>query len=340
MSKKPFDKDRYIYLYHRVNELMKRLKLDFGPERETTMKLLKILDKKLCDFLNECNIPKRYYKQLNELKDFSKEVVSTSSFSFWEALKEGNVSQHDYCDDDGRSEESMINDLGVIYAIFGSTYETYINYHVYVVRFKRQTDKEQAFFRVYVDIYEDGTLICDDVIIGFWPYHQGDSFCGDMQFSSMDAESIKKYDNGCTHIYKKITWELKNLWNSYFEEPLLMIPEMSGRFFEESNEIKMALSQEERDRIVEYTHRFVWNSEVAIRDEFVHKSLVQAYKPFRNLNDFLKNSGVVYKVEEGDVLIWNIFNEKKEEYCKLLSIKYDSSICQYVLRTERKIVWW
>lgn len=331
--KRPFDKKRYIYLYHRVTELMKRLKLDFGPERETTEKLLQSLVKKLNEFLNEHNIPRTYYEQLEQLKDLSKEVGRTSSLSFWENF--GDETKFDFIENEDQSEEELLNDLGIIYAIFGNTYETYINYHVYVVRFKRQADKGPAFFQVYVDIFEDGKRICDDVIIGFWPYHLGDTFCGDMQFSSMDPDSIMKYNNGCMHIYSKITRELQNLWNSYFRGPYITIPEFTGKHASQNTTVKETLSQEERDRIIEAVQKSAWNTITRISDDYVRKFLVQAYWPFKNLKEFLENSGVVYKVDNNGVSIWNYFNERYDEYNVLISIKYAPDMRQYLVRTDR-----
>lgn len=114
--------------------------------------------------------------------------------------------------EDTRSEAEMINDLGILYAIFGSTYRTVLNYHVYKIRFKKQTTQNSAFYRVRSDIYEDNVRICKDIIIGFWPFHMGDDRCGNMEFaSSINYDSVEKYNNGCTYFYLTLLDELKDI---------------------------------------------------------------------------------------------------------------------------------
>lgn len=117
---------------------------------------------------------------------------------------------------DTRSEDEMINDLGILYEIFGSTYQTSLNNHTYKIRFKKHAFKSEAFCRVFVDIYEDDIRICKDVILGFWPFNIGNDRCGYIEFTCMNSNSKEKYNNTSSSLYMTLFDGLKEIWNLHF----------------------------------------------------------------------------------------------------------------------------
>lgn len=310
--KQQFNPKEYFNLKHRIEQLKSRVALDSGPEQDTAKRLLEKVEKKLQIFEQTHTIPKNH----SEPEGFN----TTSNFSFWNSYTtykvhlEADAEFHE----DFRSESEMIRDLGILYMIFGSTYQTTLNYHVYNIRFKKQTDKSSSFYRCYADIYEDDIKICDDIIIGFWPFKCGDYQCGDIEFASMSRNSIIKYNNGCFILYIKLLEGLKDIWNGYFDEhgslPLLTI-NVSG-YIENfaQNDIKIQLTSAQRREIITQVERNLGKLKSCSTP-----IEVRAYKSYSNLLEFLEESGVVYQVQSDGVYIWNYL---KRNFGKLVGIEH------------------
>lgn len=350
MKKQQFNPEEYTKLKHRVEALQLRVKLDFGPEQETAKRLLAKVEKKL-----------KVYEETHEiLKQHTEDYSTTTSFDFEDSFgdkkaysyssqsyhneNEWNPNQNfkwnvHFEDDknyyeDTRSEVEMINDLGILYAIFGSTYQTALNYHLYKIRFKKQTTKDRAFYRVYSDVYEDNIRICKDIIIGFWPFHFGDDRCGDMQFAIMSNNSIEKYNNGCSNLYIRLLDGLKNIWNFYFDNQN-SVPMLTGSgqcdiksdYHSSFNDkLKVELNPEQRKAIIDKTENEIDSGKMKYLECRASKRVIMAYKPYQTLISFLEESGVVYVVESSGVYIWDYY---QKDFGKLVGYEYSS--CRYFL---------
>lgn len=350
MKKQQFNPEEYAKLKHRVEVLQSRVKLDSGPEQETAKRLLAKVEKKLKSYEETHEIPKQQTEDYStttsfDFEDFfwDEKVHNFSSQSYhnrnaWNPNP--NFKWHVHFEDDKnyyedtRSETEMINDLGILYAIFGSTYQTALNYHVYKIRFKKQTNKDGAFYRVYSDIYEDNIRICKDIIIGFWPFHFGDDRCGDMQFASMNSNSIEKYNNGCSSLYVRLLDGLMDIWNFYFDNqnavPMITGPVVSylesGYQSSSNNKPKVQLNQEQRKAIIDKTENEIDSGKMRYLECRASKLMIMAYKPYQTLSSFLEESGVVYMVESSGVYIWDY---AQKEFGKLVGYEYSS--CRYFL---------
>lgn len=352
MKKQQFNPEEYAKLKHRVEALQSRVKLDSGPEQETAKRLLAKVEKKLKSYEETHEIPKQHTEDYSTTTSFDfddffwdKKAYSSSSRSYdnenaWNPNP--NFKWHVHFEDDKnyyedtRSEAEMINDLGILYAIFGSTYQTVLNYHVYKIRFKKQTTKDGAFYRVYSDIYEDNIRICKDIIIGFWPFNFGDDRCGDMQFASMSSDSIEKYNNGCASLYVTLLDGLKDIWNFYFDNQSA-VPMLTGSvlgYLESSyqsssnNKLKVQLNQEQRKEIIDKTENEIDSGKMKHLESRASKFVIMAYKPYNTLSEFLEEAGVVYKVETSGVYILG-YGER--DFGKLVGYEYSRSTCRYCL---------
>lgn len=344
MKKQQFNQEEYSKLKHRVEALQSRIRLDAGPEQETAKRLLAKVEKKLKAYEETHEIPKQKVEDYSTTTNF-KEFFWNNSF-YRENTGNKNYNENEWkpnmnfkwnlhfeednnYHEDTRNEEEIINDLGILYAIFGSTYQTILNYHVFKIRFKKQTAKEGAFYRVYSDIYEDNIRICKDVIIGFWPFRIGDDRCGDMQFSIMNSNSIEKYDNGCSILYNKLLDELMNIWNFYFDNQM-SVPRLNGtviNYIESScqkssnNKLKTYLDREERNKIIDNIESEFNSEKMKTLKAKAFKIMIMAYKPYNSLKDFLEESGIVYEIETSGVNIWDY---EHNEFKKLVGYKYSS----------------
>ena len=330
MKKQQFNPEEYVKLKHRVEALRSRVKLDSGPEQETAIRLLAKVEKRLKEYEKTHEIPAQ------DPEDYSTTINFDFDNFYWDSADrksyQGDQSYHE----DTRSEEEIINDLGILYAIFGSTYQTVLNYHVYKIRFKRQATKDGAFYRVYSDIYEDNNRICQDIIIGFWPYHFGDDRCGDMEFASMSNRSTKKYDNGCSVLYITLIEGLKDIWNFYFDN-LNAVPKLTGpilgynRYESHSStntKLEEQLSQEQREKVIFKVENEIDSGKMKHLEPKACRYVIMAYRPYNSLIEFLKEAGVVYRVDWYGVYIWN---HHIRDYGKLVGYEYNSSTCSYCL---------
>lgn len=221
--------------------------------------------------------------------------------------------------EDTRSENQIIEDIGIfVYTIYGgSTYQAMVNYHQYKIRFKKSTNEKGAFCQVYSDIYEDNIRICNDVIIGFWPFHPSDNRCGDMELSSMKRESIEKYDD--IGIYMKMLDELMEIWNFYYEHK-----ENKPIFIRECN----YKEKEKRDEIIREIENVIDSGQTEKLKPMASTIWITSYKTYNSLSKFLNESGVVYKVENDFVYIWDDY---KKEFKKLIGYKYYKEKYKYLL---------
>lgn len=333
MKKQQFNPEEYAKIKHRVDALKSRVRLDIGSEQDVAKRLLTKVEKKL-----------KQYEATHEISNqFTGDYSTTTNYTFYDenvnnrkqAFRNADV---DYRSD-SRSEEEMIKDLGVLYAIFGSTYQTILNYHVYKIRFQKLVKRdESAFCQTYADIYEDDIRICDNIIIGFWPYHSGDDRCGDMQLAAMDAHAIKKYNEFYGGLYTTLLDELMDLWNTYFDEGIQLKLTGSEMYYIESNyqdsiHIKPAyqLNLEQRREVIYKSEKEINSGKMKYLECLSVKYTVWASNPYKDLNEFLEQSGVVYKVEPTGIYIWN---NNKKRFGKLVGYEYVdrgfNSYCLYL----------
>lgn len=345
MSKQQFNPEEYAKLKHRVEALQSRIKLDVGPEKEAAERLLAKVEKKIKAYEATHEIPKQQAKDYSTTADFDfwdfiwdepkQEPKQTHTGSWnpnpnfkWHVHFEEDKNYHE----DTRSEEEMINDLGILYAIFGSTYRTVLNYHVFKIRFNKQIDKKGAFYRVNCDIYEDDIRICKDITIGFWPFRFGDDRCGDMEFSCMSRDANEKYNNGCSILHTRLLSGLMDLWNLYFDNQNIAMPMLTGAveggYHSRYSKLEVQLNQEQRNAIIDTVEQEIDSGKMRHLKEIAYKMSIMAYKPYNILRKFLDESGVVYKVEESGVYLWEYYNK---EFRKLVGYEYDRATCRYYL---------
>ena len=328
MKGQQFDSKEYAKLIHRMEALRSRIELDKGVEQETAKMLLKKIEKKLEAY-------EQFFKIRNQQ---AKNYNTTDSFEFEEY--DNFMDDNNYYEDT-RSEEEMIHDLGILYAIFGGTYQRVLNYHVYRIKFKKQIDREEAFYRVLADIYEDSVRICNNIIIGFWPFHSGDTRCGSMEFSEPSLNSIEKYDNSGTSLYGELMDGLKDIWNFYFDNrnaiPILKNTTLnySKPNYQETFNCKpeVQLNKEQRKAIIDKTEKEITSVNVEHLEYRTSKIYFSAKKKYQTLNDLLEESGVVYKVENSGVYIWD-YDEK--EFGKLVGYECGRlfKYCLYLLQNR------
>lgn len=354
MKKQQFNPEEYSKLKHRVDALRSRVNLDAGPEQETAKRLLVKVEKKLKVYEENHEIPKQLTEDYSTTTNFDfgdffwDETVNKSSTSQtyhtenawnpnpnfkWYVHFEDDKNYHD----DTRSEAEMIKDLGILYAIFGSTYQAALNYHVYKIRFKKQIDKDGAFYRVYSDIYEDNIRICKDIIIGFWPSRFGDDRCGDMEFGTMNSNAIEKYNNGHIGLYIRLLDGLMDIWNFYFDNqnalPMLTGPvvdclESCYQTSSNNNSLTVQLNKEQRKAIIDKIENEIDSGQMKSLEYRASKLVITAHKPYHTLNKFLEEFGVVYIVESSGVYIWDYYQKK---FGKLVGYEYNIATCRYSL---------
>lgn len=328
MKKQQVNPEEYNKLKHRVEALQSRAKLDSGPEQETAKRLLAKVEKKLKSYEETHEIPKQHIEDYSTTTSFdfedsfgNEKAYSDSSQSYhnenaWDSNPNFKGHVHFEYDknyyEDTRTEAEMINDLGILYAIFGSTYQTALNYHVYKIRLKKQTTKDGAFCRVYSDIYEDNIRICKDIILGFWPSNFEDDRCGNVVFSVTETKLIEKYHNGCWSLYVRLLVRLRDTWNFYFDNPNVvpMLTYIESDYHSAfNNKLKVELNREQRKAIIDKTENEIDSGKMENLESGASKLMITAYKPYQTLSSFLEESGVVYMVDTSGVYIWD-YEEK------------------------------
>jgi len=335
----PFNPREYADLKHRVELLQSRIELDVGPEQEQAKRLLVKMEKKLRAYEQTHDIPKEEPKNPN--------ISSSKDFwnFFWDTIsREANQTQNSYPKpawnpmdfkdgktyyDDPRTADELVRDLGILYAIFGSTYQTVLNYHVFKIRFRKRLENNcGAFYRVSADIYEDDLRICTGINIGFWPAHYDDDQCGDMEFSLPERECSEKYNNGCSIVYTKLLEGLKDMWNQYFADQIPMLTGQVSNALEKSTMPQSHFTPSERLTIIRQVENDLKTGKLKSSMAYAQKISAGAYQPFSTLNDFLENSGVVYKVEDSGIYIWDLHHKR---FGKLVGYKYSNELRRYTL---------
>ena len=127
------------------------------------------------------------------------------------------------------SEEELIERLGAIYWIFGSSYEETVSYKRYRIEFLQILPKDNSYpgclMRVQVHVYEnDKPLMMDNVVIEFWKGWANSTEVDDIGISCNDADI--KYNN--FHWFQKIEYTLAKTWNKYFQNVPMIEAENSG----------------------------------------------------------------------------------------------------------------
>lgn len=341
MQTLPFNPREYADLKRRVEALRSRVTLDVGPEQEQAERLLSKMEAKLQAYEKKYSIPKEdpTLKNTSTHRDFWDYFWDTLSHDYAppsDFYPEKNWTPLDFEEDTAYREETrtideLIRDLGILFAIFGSTYQTVLNYHVYKIRFLKQlTNRRGAFYRVSANIYEDDLRICKNINIGFWPAHYGDDTCGDMEYSLPEFECSEKYNNGCSLIFVKLLEGLKDIWNQYFANQSFapMLTGHTSGILEKSNNPQSHFQPKERREIIEQVERDMDAGRLKTWEMQAYKMSVGAYQPFSTLLDFLENSGVVYKVENSGIYIWNLHRKR---FGKLMGYQYSKELRQYTL---------
>ena len=291
--------DKYLAMKHRIEQLRQRVSLDTGYEAETAKKLLDRLLEKLARFEKANNIKP-------DTDSNTQSNAPNNNFTYREPDFMG----------DNRTEEQLMDDLGIIYAIFGRIYKKSFNYHEYTIHFQKLRERGESFCQVYADIYEDAMLIANNIVIEFWPFHHGDTICGNMGISSYSERSFIKYmRNGSSLLYQYLISDLKDIWNYYFGLVPLRIEAKAD------HEMQKALTATERDEVIARVDRQL--SEVGRTlciPQYLRENMgFYTRTSYPNLKSFLEESGIIYKVEEDGVYIF-YDDDKTRRYMKLIGI--------------------
>ena len=291
--------DKYLAMKHRIEQLRQRVSLDTGYEAETAKKLLDRLLEKLARFEKANNIKP-------DTDSNTQSNAPNNNFTYREPDFMG----------DNRTEEQLMDDLGIIYAIFGRIYKKSFNYHEYTIHFQKLRERGESFCQVYADIYEDAMLIANNIVIEFWPFHHGDTICGNMGISSYSERSFIKYmRNGSSLLYQYLISDLKDIWNYYFGLVPLRIEAKAD------HEMQKALTATGRDEVIARVDRQL--SEVGRTlciPQYLRENMgFYTRTSYPNLKSFLEESGIIYKVEEDGVYIF-YDDDKTRRYMKLIGI--------------------
>lgn len=181
-------------LQRRIQKLEERIQRQkFGPEVETSKKIL-------------VGLMRKY------------ELLKTNSSSVIPEASSDTQFQ-------GVSEEQLIERLGAIYWIFGSSYEEIFSYKKYRIDFLKilPTNTPQMVMVVQVNIYENEQLFAEHAEITFWKGFSDSVEVDDLGFSS---DYSTKYAN-CSW-FEKLQYNLARTWNSYFKDVPLITAKESG----------------------------------------------------------------------------------------------------------------
>ena len=271
----------------RAQMLRERIKLDRGPEQETARRLLAKIEKKLA----------YYGKQNNSLEE---EITDDIYVDLEDYLK-----YYHYHKEERHLKCQREDELKKEYEVFGKTYQTILNYHILTVVFKRTAERQQALERVYADIYEDGNIICEDVIIGFWKINLKSKICDNVEMTITNSQKIKRYNNGCSDVFDILLERLKNIWNChfYYTEMPLDYNELDG--VEEKQ-----FDEAERKEIIEQVEEYIDSGKAQEYLCRAYKIDIRAQRKFRTLYEFLNESGIVYKIGEEGVYIYDAVLKK------------------------------
>ena len=130
-----------------------------------------------------------------------------------------------------------------------------------------------------------------------------------MEWSVMDNRAFKKYEEGSatTIFLKKILKEMQELWNSYFDEEVKKLLEKSkGDDF-----LVVIMSKEERRKKI----REIAKNLSPKKFNRMTDIMIQLNIEYKDLAEYLENSGLVYEVRKNAIYIWHFHYDK---YFKLI----------------------
>lgn len=192
------DQEKIKNLDHRIRKLMERLSLqkDGSLEVLTTQRILEGLQEKK--------------KQLLSGQTFIPEITSVRR-------------------SDGMTEEDLYQRLGLIYLIFGPSYEETFSYHTYRIEFLYLSPKPDNFcvMTVVADIFEDDQLLSHLAYIDFWKEHPDDNVVTDIGISYWDDSIHTKYKHHF-HWFSKLAVSLAQTWNQYHRNISRLVSQNGG----------------------------------------------------------------------------------------------------------------
>ena len=134
------------------------------------------------------------------------------------------------------SEETLIQKLGAIYWIFGSSYEQVVGFKKYRIEFVQILPNNRlnygCLMSVQVHIYEnDNPFLMDNVVLQFWKGWIDSTEVDDIGIASNDINT--KYKT--FHWFSPIAYNLAQTWNKYFRNVPLIEARESGLLESRSN---------------------------------------------------------------------------------------------------------
>ena len=188
--------DNLKILERRIAKLEERIQRQkIGPEVETSKKILLVLKKKYAELAKNNTV-------------FIAEATTSSLHSTL-------------------SEEELIERLGAIYWIFGSSYEEEFSFKKYRIDFLRilpNNNSDSCVMRVQVNVFEnDKPFATENAIIEFWKGFKNSTEVDDLGFS---CNQNTKYNN--FHWFDRISYTLAKTWNQYFKDVPLLEARNSG----------------------------------------------------------------------------------------------------------------
>ena len=188
--------DNLKILERRIAKLEERIQRQkIGPEVETSKKILFVLKKKYAELAKNNTVL----------------IAEATTSSLHSTL----------------SEEELIERLGAIYWIFGSSYEEEFSFKKYRIDFLRilpNNDSDSCVMRVQVNVFEnDKPFATENAIIEFWKGFKNSTEVDDLGFS---CNQNTKYNN--FHWFDRISYTLAKTWNQYFKDVPLLEARNSG----------------------------------------------------------------------------------------------------------------
>lgn len=188
--------DNLKILERRIAKLEERIQRQkIGPEVETSKKILFVLKKKYAELAKNNTVL----------------IAEATTSSLHSTL----------------SEEELIERLGAIYWIFGSSYEEEFSFKKYRIDFLRilpNNNSDSCVMRVQVNVFEnDKPFATENAIIEFWKGFKNSTEVDDLGFS---CNQNTKYNN--FHWFDRISYTLAKTWNQYFKDVPLLEARNSG----------------------------------------------------------------------------------------------------------------
>ena len=188
--------DNLKILERRIAKLEERIQRQkIGPEVETSKKILFVLKKKYAELAKNNTVL----------------IAEATTSSLHSTL----------------SEEELIERLGAIYWIFGSSYEEEFSFKKYRIDFLRilpNNNSNSCVMRVQVNVFEnDKPFATENAIIEFWKGFKNSTEVDDLGFS---CNQNTKYNN--FHWFDRISYTLAKTWNQYFKDVPLLEARNSG----------------------------------------------------------------------------------------------------------------